>query len=503
MDFVFRVITANCGLDTIGLKACRVIEQKFKEDQADFYVINCQEVKYHDTLAQLKQVFGENHQVVLLGKMSTYTKGPSMGQGMASFMIHSQDMTHLKVESTEHVRRSRLRLGASYNKGALIVFLSIMKGDARIHIQTVSGHLDSTTMQMRAQDWLNIHQSLAKDVKTWEQLVTITPNLRLSGYDANTRDKIESHGPVNYWLSEEALDTEGAIELQGMRQAMIENQRYSHVSTYKSNLGQRLQIESTKRPGYSVGGTLDFVGVANGGETSGLSLKNVITVGYDENTMRDHDVIISPCQQYASQPAFDVVKGQMAVFLANSAPTLASEIKRLTTNDAETQSILLGIYQEFLGKNGLLNAELLLFKDKLNLMEKVAPLPLWLRNGISDIVFPNAPWFESACVQCRNPDLIRERQDSMRSLINALHKCKNITQYCDSLSPYTQILSKNDDELDDTSVSNRSHLVGAQSRVMMNRFRKALHRSTSDEASLDDELPDEKDDDDDSSTTLV
>lgn len=461
MPFKYRAITANCGTDVLGPKAYEVIAKSLREDQADFYILNCQEIKYIKTLEQLKKSVGNDYSVSMVGTMNTHTKGLSTGQGMASYVIHKKDI-QVTVQSTEAARRSSLLFGTSaYNKGGLITNLTLASQDDRIHIQTVSGHLDSTNIQHRAQDWLVIHTALAKPALTWEALAAMTPHLRVTGYDANTRNKL---GEDNLWLS-----SNKAFEIQGMQQAIFESQRFTHESTYKTHLGSRLTREDKKRPGYMQGGSLDFVGIADGREHVGLDT-NVMVVSTDLETIRDHDVLITPLKIYEPLPDFDKVKGQMAIRLATAAPALAKEIKHLTdTPDSRQQ--LVAIYQQFLSQNGLLNKELELFKLKLGTIEQLSAvkLPTWMMDLIQDTLFRMSPWFELSSLDNLHIEEIKTKQKDMQQLLNHLNQSRTFEQIRDCLIGVQGF---------GTSLEDASTI--SASRVRMHRFRGQSKSTLSD-----------------------
>lgn len=354
MNFKFRVITANCGNDAIGSTASVVIATNLIADDADFYVINCQEVAFDKTLQQLQEAVGPDYTVAISDKMTTHTKLSTQfhsDTGIASFVIHKKNLK-VDLAPSQLARRntSRLTVGSGYNKGGLITDIVITSEKENIKVQTVSGHLDSEDIKSRSNDWYSLNQKLAKEVSNWDELVRVIPHLRLSGYDANTRNKLNAKTSSNLWL------TPSAPELQALYQASLAGQHFSRESTYKTNQDNISQLPDKKRPGYAKGGMLDFVGVANGRDSSTeITQEEVIKIGLEEGTERDHDVILSPLQQYETfADDFDLVKGQIAIRLARIAPELTKEIIGLDKNDIN-KARLLQVYQLFLRPRGLLN----------------------------------------------------------------------------------------------------------------------------------------------------
>ena len=223
MPFKYRAITANCGNDVIGKKASEQIAERMHEDDADFYVINCQEVSFESTKRQLQKAVGEGYTVVCLKNMTTHTKLSTQfhsGTGIATFVIHKNNLA-IDLQTAQEARRSSHR-SSGYNKGGLITDFTVTrsKGDGtqeKIQIQAVSGHLDSNDTQKRTKDWHNINQAIAREVTDWNSLVSACADLRVSGYDANTRNKLTEEGAaVNLWRVPGGASTP---EIQALHQA--------------------------------------------------------------------------------------------------------------------------------------------------------------------------------------------------------------------------------------------------------------------------------------------
>ena len=249
MTFKYRAITANCGNDALGEVTCKMLAKRLHKDDADFYVINCQELAFDKALSQLQAAIGPNYNVIHTATMETYTKFATQfhsGTGITSFVIYKKNLEITRI-SSQITRRSNSRFaGSAYNKGGLVSDILIRNKDTdeSLHLQTVSGHLDSGNSRKRSKDWQLINQAIAKHVSDWDSLVEAIPHLRLSGYDANTRNKIiDGEVVVNLWLAE-SVD----IELQALQQAVIAGRHFSKQSTYKtSTLGITTSPDGKRR----------------------------------------------------------------------------------------------------------------------------------------------------------------------------------------------------------------------------------------------------------------
>ncbi|MCL9683599.1 hypothetical protein [Legionella maioricensis] len=459
MTVKYRAITANCGNDVIGKNASKQIAKMIHQDDADVYVIHCQEVSFEATRRQLQQAIGEGYTVVCLGKMPTHTKLSTQfhkGTGIASFVIHKNDVD-VDFQAAQAARRSKNRGGSAYNKGGLITEFTVTKNkgtaaEEKIQIQSVSGHLESNDTQKRTKDWHNINQSIAKEVTNWKDLVAACPNLRLSGYDANTRNKLTGNGQaVNLWMAPGGTNTP---ELQALHQVPLGGQQFSDLSTYKTELKDITTVEDEKRPGYARGGTLDFIGIADGGEPSAeITVKGVIKVPSDKkDSGRDHDVIISPLKEY-ELPVNDFarVKGQMAMRLERVAPDLAREIRELTDND-ENKNKLIQVYQQFLSPKGLLNNAIAQHTEKLACFDRLTASSFLqddkIKKLISETLFPASSWFEGAHVvnSAESAEQFKQKQDLMHLLLTSLNQCPSKSEVEKRIALYKEQVQKVEDK---------------------------------------------------------
>jgi hypothetical protein len=449
----YRAITANCGNDVIGKKASEQIAQKIHEDNADFYVLNCQEVSVEATKRQLQEAVGEGYTVVCLKKMTTHTKLSTQfhsGTGIATFVIHKNNVA-IDLRLSQEARRSSSR-SSGYNKGGVVTDFTVTKnhGDGtqeKIQVQAVSGHLDSSDTQKRTKDWHNINQAIAREITDWNSLVSACADLRLSGYDANTRNKLTDEGTVvNLWCVPGGTSTP---EIQALHQAALGGQHFSARSTYKTHLQNITRVEDQKRPGYARGGTLDFVSIADGGEPSTeISSNGVIKIQSNaKDSGRDHDVIISPLKQYTPVNDFAKVRGQIAMHLDRVAPDLAGEIRALTENNETNRNKLIQVYQLFLSPKGLLHKAIALQTEKLACFERLTDSSLLqddeIRNRIIETLFPS-PWFENSHLSnvAKSAEQYKQKMDLMHLLLTSLNQCPSQSEVEGRIALYTAQVQK-------------------------------------------------------------
>ncbi|NCT56882.1 MAG: hypothetical protein GW760_04100 [Legionella sp.] len=438
--FRYRAITANCGNATLGQQASDQIAALLKAP-LDFCVINCQEVHFDKAKKELEQALTkaglEGYSVTLVGKMTTPTKMDSptdiqnalLGNtGMASFIIHKDDIK-IHVDSVDEARRNPwAKMGTAYNKGGLVSRCTVTKASDPsevINLELVSGHLDSNKIAERAQDWRVIQKKLtpsSKKITDFKALSEAIPQLRLSGYDANTRNKMIDGTAVNLWLR----DTTDAFELDGLKQVILGDARYSADSTYKTEDKTSATAPSPvkKRQGYAKGGMLDFVDILDG--TKKHDSTSVIIIGSgDDSTQRDHAVVISPEQTYTTATSFDHTRDQMAAMLLQAAPTLAKDIRALEKSP-ENEKKLLDIYYIFLSREGLLSQAFDIFQEKLQVIQRVNKQAPEDKNKVQVQLFPaeqTGSWFQSVSLDNFKSEVnkIQRQQEATK------HKIKTIT----------------------------------------------------------------------------
>lgn len=416
--------SANCGNHLIGENACKVIVDQLNQSQADWIVINCQEVNFKQTQQQLEKALGANsgYRVKLLGSMSTHTKPTEQlhhNTGMASYVIHKNNLT-IQVKDRIQARRNESRFsGAGYNKGGLVVNFSVTDPlKQTIKLQTISGHLDSKNTSTRIVDWANIHYACEKtQVKSWGELVDALPAIRTAGYDANTRNTLDN----NIWEAKIVPQ-----ELKVFQQAALGATSYSKESTYKTSHATIMKDPDPKRPGYVRGGMLDFVTVSMDDKTVNLNSSHniiqndVISIGSEVHSKRDHNVVISPLQVYNPQELseFQRVKNQMINRLAASAPEVAETIRGLPTDSKDK---LCEIYNLYLSKNGLLITQIKLQAKLLEQINKIIKIDPYLGEKISAVIFPDRPWFSDTLI---HEDTFKNKQTLEQEISDVLSCCE-------------------------------------------------------------------------------
>ena len=395
MSLKYMAITANCGNDTLGSKASETIKSQFKTDNLDFCVINCQETDFNKTKNELQKAFGPDYTIMRAGEMVTRTKTDlnvlSGNTGMVSFVVCKPGV-NVELDSTLEARRDATKYyGTALNKGGVISHCTVSQGNESVRLQLVSGHLDSNKTMERAKDWQVIQHNIAEssdNMKTFSDLINIIPDIRISGYDANTRNKVVGNDVVNMW-------EDNAYELEGLKQMPLGSGRFSAESTYKSNkTGIETEFAEGKRLGFTKGGMLDFVDVLDGAPANGIIQRVNVIHPDDPSTKRDHAVVMGPAMYSLTYNSdFDQVKNYMASMLENAAPEFAKDLRNLPEN-GRNKSILVDIYREFLSKEGLLNKELQLFTSKLNTIKKASKSGEDAELLAKDTLFnDDKPWF--------------------------------------------------------------------------------------------------------------
>lgn len=461
MNLKYRAITANCGNSTLGETATNRISNVVSQEKGDFYIINCQEVDHDRTLVELKNSLlkEKDYEVVRLSHIHTITKPSEIlsgKTGIATFCIYNKNNLDLEITDQKNARRTNFTVGKGYSKGGVItevVLKSKEEPSSSISLETVSAHLDSNNMTLRALDWYNIHKSLAKESKNitdFSQLAAAMPNIRVSGYDANTRNKLGEDGEFkgNIWKNND-------YEVNGFKQAALGGTRFSAESTYKSYDPTCLQEESEKRKGYTKGGMLDFVDVLDGKQSEG----NIITEGIEvippeKDQGRDHAVIMSNLMVYEIESPFENTKNQMSAMLAIAAPKLATELRNMLDNPSN-RIRLVQIYQSYLSQEGLLLAELKFFEKKLGFIDATLKSEPAVNKDSRDTFFfeykkEEGAWFKDADIAnyAREAANIHARQTSETKQID-----KNMELKLRSNSDLTSIESSEISNIDPIPIS--------------------------------------------------
>ncbi|MGC1183202.1 hypothetical protein [Legionella sp.] len=478
--FTYRAVTANCGNDSIGELASKQIADLLIQDElSDFIIINCQEVDFEKTRLQLERFLNKkDYNVQCLAKMVTHTKLSTQfhsSTGIASYIIYKSDLT-VNVHSEIAARRSNKRSsGSAYNKGGLVTDFTVTrkKGSPEeecLRIQAISGHLDSKHSTKRNEDWLNIHKASSKrKVKSWGNLVSACPNLKISGYDANLRDKLEGDYAINL-----LMDTPDDPEVEVLYRAPLADRTYSSEITY-SKLGSE-SIEDPKRPGYSAQGMLDYMGISDGSEPKkeNIITESVIKVDVENSSARDHAVLISPIQSYISPKSqFDVVKSQMASRLHYVAPELGKTIRAFDENDENSKKQLIKIYNTYLSTNGLLNKVILLQIKKLRIFNQLMDGPFLqndeVKKELVEILFKNKNWCEGSSKN------IVAIQDLTYTLIESLSCCNDEAGIKARLGWYHELGEKiNQDQSFNPAEEFKKRVID-EYRVARNNFNNSLH----------------------------
>lgn len=442
--FTYRAVTANCGNDSIGQVASeQIVNCLFTKDKSvDFLIVNCQEVHFEKTKLQFESLIKDKgYRIQCLAKMPTHTKAATQlhhATGIASYIIHKSELA-IKLDAEKVVRRGTVRFtGNAFNKGGVVAEFTVThdegKAEERIKIQAISGHLNSTSDEKRIQDWANLHQAISKaKVNSWDDLVAACFDLKISGYDANTRNKIENDTVINLML-----DRPDDPEVQALYRAPLADRHFTSHITYS-----KLSNKKNKRPGYAAEGMLDFVGISDGSEDSGKRIvtQGVIKVGLEESTQRDHMVIISPMQEYTPKSEFDRVKGQIASSLHYVAPKLAKELRHLQEKSGDFgKNRLMEVFNIYLSTSGLLNKSIALQKSKLKIYRKLFISDFLkdesVKKRLFQVLFNTTDWCEGI------PGSVQAKRRLMHVLIKSLSHCKRKSGISERLNWYLEMDSK-------------------------------------------------------------
>lgn len=481
-SYKYGVVTANCGNDSIGEKASSKIVKAMKERDADFYVINCQETDFNKTRLHLEQQIkaqGGGYEVRCLGQMTTHTKPDTQfhnNTGVATFIICKKDITLGDIK-VEEARREKSRFsGSGYNKGGLITEFTVTQpGKDQLKVQAVSGHLDSNDIVKRNQDWHLLHRKIAKQVTNWDELVAACPNLLLSGYDANTRNKWneKTAQETDMWENPDVYP-----EIQALHRASLADAHFSREHTYDHT--KEGSLRDSKRPDYTGRGRLDFAGVAGGHvrkRSIDIDKGSVQRVKPEEGSERDHSVIISPSQDYESMSAFEVVKNQMASRLRGVAPQLAEKIEKMVECDDEDAKLeshakLVKIYQDYLIPHGLLSEAIRLHIKKLECLERVEQSSFFkntqLGVELSTILFGQVEWCDG------EPEKVKAKQGLMDDLLNSLAHCNHESGIDARLECYRQLEKKIDGGESINATAAFKELAAQEYIKLYESFKKAL-----------------------------
>jgi hypothetical protein len=452
MVFKYRAITANCGNDSIGTEASRIIMDTISpadaDAAADFVVLNCQEVDFEKTKSQLEAMAADkSYKVACLGKMPTHTKLSTQlhsGTGIATFVIYRDGLNIDHIDPKIARRENRRFAGRAYNKGGLVTDFSVSDGHDMISVQAVSGHLDSHKITHRNEDWAVVHKASSKRrVNNWSQLASTCPDLKISGYDANTRNKKENDKDEK-GISLLASDKADTPEVQALHRAPLGAKQFSSASgTYSKKPSTEDKPKKIKREGYIEGGMLDYVAINDGKKPQpGIVTQDVIVVDPEDSTKRDHKVVISPMQDYDTRalPEFERVRNYIANCFESVDLEMVDRIRDTDETTPDAKKDLMDIYNNYLSKDGLLNKAIDLHTKKLAiytqltdgdgafLIEKEA-----LKNKLAEALFdPN--WCDAGDFK-----ITERKQELMRQFIVVLENCHHEAGIEARLAWYTEL----------------------------------------------------------------
>lgn len=406
-------ITANCGNDALEPEAIELVHKSMISQEVSLSVINLQEANLAQTLShsqayldQYNATHKTNYQLKSSELMLTRTKLMSVNvltgyTGIASFFIYDADKVELEVNSQSEARRSHPRFiaGTAANKGGLTTRITARdKLSGQSHqIQTNSGHLDSSNRQSRFQDWHNLKKNDAISASSWADLVQKIPDITISGYDANTRNRYLGNQAQKSW--QQTVQTDVAP----LFYCPLGREQFSQDSTYKTHIPNiDSLLDTSKRIGYCQGGSLDFVAIQNNTTSQcqpftgdKLYTDSPINIKSSAQLNRDHNVIGSNAIEITQVSAFDKVKYYLSNQLQYAAPKLTQQLQQLD-DTAQNRQKLFEVYQALLTPNGLLNQSILLSNE--NRAAK-APLELVDLDNLQPWLFISKQYEQMASIQ--------------------------------------------------------------------------------------------------------
>ena len=373
-------VTANCGNDTLGIKAAQSICDAIEvPDGPDVLVIHCQEVHYKKQRAQLQQAIAAHANIDLVASslMVTRTTIANLDvlaghTGIATFVLYKKDKLQKVAFNSQETKEIR---GENRNKGGYLNILSITDSAGHTHrIRTISGHLDSYSEKIRANDWQHLKQNSAFEAKTWEELVEKIPDVQVAGYDANIRNRLEesTKHPIDLWRQRDLDPCIAPLVLAPMGTTL-----YSSKSTFQTT--RDVNVEDAKRKGYARGGSLDFVAVQNNTMSPMRPPDNIryteatLNLPEERGTHRDHRVIAGATILLRAVTPFARVQHYLIAELMFSAPKLAEEIRQLE-DSAPNRELLRALHEHYLSPHGL----------------EIETIPKTTPKGVTNI----SPWFE-------------------------------------------------------------------------------------------------------------
>jgi hypothetical protein len=249
----------------------------------------------------------------------------------------------------------------------------------------LSGHLDSKSGIKRNQDWYRILRGVTPEISSWEELCAVSADLRLHGFDMNTRNRVVGDQRQDVW------DDPRDIETQLFQQCSLGTPlEFTGASTYLKAHGK-----ASKKGGIgdlSDSGSLDFALLGGAVVASKEKRHEGFTLGKEEGEKRDHHVIVSPVHRLDKPLSeFERVKRYIVERLQKMAPQLADQIK-LLTEGKEGKAALVQVYQSVFNRHGLLDRAVMIHQLR---MECMQTLPKSLVSGLTSeeaIVFKTALW---------------------------------------------------------------------------------------------------------------
>lgn len=400
MALTLQAMTLNCGNDAPGAKTVKEIVKS----EADVLLLHCQEADFKRTREQLETALkNTKRQCRVIKQMVTHTKADTHLHHNTGIMILAicQEGISIKPQKNEEVRRDKYRWNKGYNKGGIYSQLEVTKENEAFTLDLTSAHLDAFSEATRAQDWAKLHRVQRLQPSDYQTLSRDLPDMLISGFDANTRNRLPAGGDEN---SKSTWASKPVAAMEGLVMAPMGNHRLSRASTYKTADPTILTTPDKRRPDYVKGGMLDLVSfnqrekaqaLANNKPDYTLIAEATIFIPPEDESARDHAVIGSDIITLEKETPFEKTRTYLACSLAHAAPQIAAHIlKDSFTESRDNEVYLHEVYHLYLSNKGLMQKRLDLHAQDMQFLVQ-AKQKASLKNYVfyEKELFSSSPWF--------------------------------------------------------------------------------------------------------------
>lgn len=260
--------THPCNNATMPLETCNaLIANLHAPDGPDVLVVHCQEVHHAEQIKQLEAALLASPQLGLVSSalMVTRTKFErevlAGHTGLATFVLYRK----AKISTLSFVKEDRLEIrtsvfpGKGWNQGGHSNTLLIPCEPTVYRVNTITGQLD------HAIHLTSIKQRATKFAKTWEDLLTLVPDLQCVGFVLkdnpgpieNQFTELKPRSPFErvrdhlvYALHEQVPDlakTVATLDETDTNKALLLSLHQHHVSPHQSGSKPMIETHSIKQ----------------------------------------------------------------------------------------------------------------------------------------------------------------------------------------------------------------------------------------------------------------